>query len=264
MAGAPQTMDDPLTAAAAARSEVYGFLARAFLPPEENLPGADPGETGASALRRAASALPAALRALGPAGDSPLAAIAEETAALLETVEPEEVEEEYHRTFGHQISQDCPLYETQFLGGQVFQQVQQLADIAGFYLAFGLEVAEGAGERADHISLELEFMQVLAYREAYARTHHGPTEVDLLRDGQRAFLRDHLTRWIPTLARLVERKAAGFYRRIATFTAAWVAAEAAAMSLPTSEAVEYVPATAADAGEMLPCGAERCPVEPLP
>jgi len=48
---------------------------------------------------------------------------------------------------------------------------RSLADIAAFYWVFGLEVTADAGERQDHLCLELEFMCVLAAKEAYAGEH---------------------------------------------------------------------------------------------
>src|SRR3990172_587908 len=160
------------------------------------------------------------------------------------------------------IIRDGSRYETQYGAGHVFQQAQQLADIAGFYLAFGLEVAEGVGERADHISLELEFMQALTFREAYARTHHGPGEVDLLREAQRSFLRDHLARWLPVLARLVRPRTEGFYRYLADLAGSFVAADAAALGLPAAEEAALPSPQDLNPNGMAPCGAEQCPLEP--
>ena len=72
---------------------------------------------------------------------------------------------------------------------------ERLADLAAFYHAFGLEVAEDAGERHDHLCLELEFMCVLAAKEAYAHEHQLDAEqLAQCRDAQKTFLREHLGR----------------------------------------------------------------------
>jgi TorA maturation chaperone TorD len=108
-------------------------------------------------------------------------------------------------------------------------------------------------------------MHVLTFREAYARLHHGSNEVALLRDAQRAFLQDHLSRWVPTFARLVGRKGEGLYRLLADLVAACIAFEAASFGLSPGEEVELAPSVSLDPDEsLLPCGAERCPLEPLP
>src|SRR3989304_1633468 len=186
-----QVTHDVLAAEALARSAVYRFLSRAFLPPEDGLETMrTEGDEAAGLLRRHLSV-----------GES--AAAAEVAGRLLAATDGAALREEYYHIFGHQISRDCPVYETQYDAGHVFQQAQQLADIAGFYLAFGLEVAEGVGERADHVSLELEFMQALTFREAYARTHHGDGIGDgLLRDPRIEFTLP-LPPYLPILARLV-------------------------------------------------------------
>jgi TorA maturation chaperone TorD len=239
-ASGPQAADDALR-----RSAAYRFLSLALLPGQD-----DPGtlvHAGADAL--------GAFRMTASSDKGVPQETVEMIGRLLHAAAGASLREEYYRTFGHQISKDCPLYETQYGAGHVFQQAQDLADIAGFYQAFGLEVAESAGERPDHISLELEFMSILTYREAYAWLHHGPDQVAQLRETQQAFLRDHLSRWVPVLARLVRRRTDGIYRYLVDLAAAWVATEAAALGLPAIDEVEYRPEPSLDPAESLPsCG----------
>ena len=239
MAAEAQVRDEGAAAEALGRSTTYRFLSLVFLPAQD-----DPG----GLIQEGAEALGALRSMVSDRGAVPLETI-EIVARLLHDDESPALREEYHRTFGHQISKDCPLYETQYGAGHVFQQAQQLADIAGFYRAFGLEVADGAGERADHLSLELEFMHVLTYREAYARLHHGADRVTQLRDAQQAFLRDHLSRWVPVLARLVRLRTDGVYRHLVDLAAAWVAVEATALGLAAGEEVEYQPEPPLDPAE---------------
>ncbi len=130
---------------------------------------------------------------------------------------------EYTRSFGHTLSTECPPYETQYQYAHIFQQTQGLADIAGFYRAFGLEVSDSAGERLDHITVELEFMDFLAYKHAYAMVHHGEEQVKICLDGLKKFMKEHLGRWVPTFATHLARKAGeGFYKELAELTAWWV------------------------------------------
>lgn len=263
-AGRPFTVQDAAgPAVALARSAVYRFLSLAFLPPAEEL----------SVLRSEGTALLRALDGLRAAeGDATRGSVvAGDLLASLGNTDGPALRAHYHQVFGHQACADCPLYETPYVAAEIFQQAQQLADIAGFYRAFGLEVAEEAGERLDHASLELEFMGALAYREAYALVHHGPAEVTLLQEAQRAFLRDHLARWVPLLARLVRRRAEGFYRHLADLAEAWIAGEAAAFGVATADATGV---SLPGAGMTLPtqdpqvqpvmCTGERCPLDDLP
>jgi nitrate reductase assembly molybdenum cofactor insertion protein NarJ len=55
---------------------------------------------------------------------------------------------EYDRVFGLASLVACPPYEAEFhAAGETFFRSQQMADIAGFYAAFGLEASRNAGER---------------------------------------------------------------------------------------------------------------------
>jgi DMSO reductase family type II enzyme chaperone len=110
----------------------------------------------------------------------------------------------YIATFGHAARGGCPLNEIEYgdIKADPLFQPHRLADLAAFYRAFGLEVAESAGERHDHICLELEFMCVLAAKEAYALEHQLDTDqLAQCRDAQKNFLREHLGRWTPAFTR---------------------------------------------------------------
>lgn len=113
--------------------------------------------------------------------------------SLLAGKERGALREEGLRLFGNLRAEGCSPYETEYSNAHVFQRAQQMADIAGFYRAFGLEPSS-EGERVDHIAAELEFMHFLSAKEAYA-CEHNPSEAEVCRDAQRKFLEDHLARW---------------------------------------------------------------------
>ncbi len=135
----------------------------------------------------------------------------------------------YLATFGHAARGSCPLNEIEYgdLKADPLFQPHRLADLAAFYRAFGLEVADEAGERHDHICLELEFMCVLAAKEAWALEHQ--LDADQLAqccEAQKKFLREHLGRWTPAFTR---RLAAATHeptlRALAEFTRAFIESE---------------------------------------
>lgn len=110
----------------------------------------------------------------------------------------------YLAAFGHAARGSCPLNEIEYgdLKADPLFQPHRLADLAAFYRAFGLEVAADADERHDHICLELEFMCVLAAKEAYALENQlDAEELAVCREAQKKFLREHLGRWTPAFAR---------------------------------------------------------------
>ena len=111
--------------------------------------------------------------------------------------------EECVRLFGNLRGAGCSPYETEFSNAHVFQRAQQMADIAGFYRAFGIQTS-AEGERVDHIAMELEFMHFLACKEMYA-AQNDPGQVELCREAQGKFLADHLGRWTGIFAEVVAR-----------------------------------------------------------
>jgi len=112
--------------------------------------------------------------------------------------------DDYVAAFGHAARGPCPLNEIEYgeLKADPLIQPHRLADLAAFYHAFGLEPAANAHERMDHICFELEFMAVLALKEAYALEHrHSAEQLEACHHAQRDFLREHLGRWTPAFAR---------------------------------------------------------------
>lgn len=103
-----------------------------------------------------------------------------------------ELERAYLSVFSATTSPTCPSHETAYTAKHLFQVSEQMADVAGFYRAFGVEPH---GNRPDELAMELEFAYFLALKEAYAREHHGRREVLVCRAAQRAFMHDHLGRW---------------------------------------------------------------------
>ncbi|MEK7326009.1 MAG: molecular chaperone TorD family protein, partial [Chloroflexota bacterium] len=98
-------------------------------------------------------------------------------------------------------------YETELGLPHEYRQSQEMADIAGFYRAFGFNIGGKVRERPDHISAELEFMHVLALKEAYAAERDVLEHVEICIDAQRKFLQEHLGKWVGLLAESLARSA---------------------------------------------------------
>jgi TorA maturation chaperone TorD len=136
---------------------------------------------------------------------------------------------DYDRIFGLVTPKECPPYETEYYPTQeTFARSQEMADVAGFYHAFGIEPAQSSPERPDHLSLELEFMAFLLMkrREALANADIDPDaaeHADICDQVQRDFFRDHLAWWTPTFAAGLRRKAGyGLHHALAGVLTAWV------------------------------------------
>ncbi len=135
----------------------------------------------------------------------------------LQHTSPEALLEHYRYTFGSTtVATDCPPYEMYVSGSHIFQQTQDLADISGFYRAFGLEVSkDDTANRWDHIAVQLEFLHFLTYKQAFAIENHSDEEQQTCLMAKKKFLSTHIGRWIQAFSRAVEKKSpAGFYRQV--------------------------------------------------
>lgn len=244
---------DEVMARSKARSQAYSFLALALSYPD----GAQP-----DSLKRQSDLLPGSLETLADsaskkAADALRPAIMASSAASLA--------DGYTRCFGHAMSKDCPPYEAEYGQAHIFQKTHTLADIAGFYRAFGLDLAADSRERVDHISVELEFMHFLCLKEGYALAQeHADEQLAVCREAQRKFLCEHVCRWAFGFARRVRARAGDtVYQGLAQLLAAFLAAELRTLGLQPDEVAgpdlveEGAPASPAGEAEV-PQACEAC------
>jgi len=138
-----------------------------------------------------------------------------------------DVATEHARVLGHTPRAAAVPYETEWSGaaGDLLQ-FHQIADVSAFYAAFGLELGSTCDERADHVSVELEFMQFLCVKEAWAEEQDLVDLAEICRGTERTFLEQHLATWVPGLCARVEAASAdGFYARAARLLRLWIGIE---------------------------------------
>ena len=201
-----------------ARATLYSALALGFRPPEEEAIARLVRPQDSAALEDAAVLLDADSKqglvflvdAVAEAGGAGVAVL----------------NSSYRSLFGHTVRGAVPPYETEYGNEALFQQPQELADLVGFYHAFGLSTKSGEHERPDHISCECEFLTFLAMKEAYALQHQETQMLEQTRKAQRLFLKDHLGRFLPSFAaRLARENRCGFYRALAELCLRFVTQE---------------------------------------
>jgi DMSO reductase family type II enzyme chaperone len=81
----------------------------------------------------------------------------------------------------------------------------ELADISGFYHAFGLSTSDRNPDLPDHLSAELEFVSLLLLKEGQAEDLGWPAKSRIARDAAKGFLESHLGRWVAAFARDLRR-----------------------------------------------------------
>jgi len=202
------------------RAQVYSFLAEAFLYPRDN-------------WTEDIDLVIDIVRALGWI----------DVRVALPAVSFAELQAAYRRTFGAAGSLG---YETEYGLPHEYRQSQEMADIAGFYRAFGFNLGGRRRERPDHIAVELEFMYALALKEAYALETGIPEHLEICVAAQGKFLQDHLGRWVNLFAQSVALNASGsLYETVAQFTADFVQTDAerlgVSLDAPPLSDVQHTP-----------------------
>ena len=143
-----------------------------------------------------------------------------------------------HMRFGRR-SFGCPPYETEYGYSNIFQKTNAMADIAGFYRAFGVDLNPDSHEQVDCITTELEFMHVLLAKEAEAIKTGNASGEETCVAAQKKFIREHLGRWTKGFATLLQKKAEdGLYPVIAALTSCFVDDEAKGLGL-TPQPVDF-------------------------
>lgn len=80
-----------------------------------------------------------------------------------------------------------------------FSMTEKLADVAGFYSAFGFEVNDDTGERPDFVGTELDFINLMLLKQAYAVKNGWTEQATVTADALANFVETHFVRWVPKL-----------------------------------------------------------------
>lgn len=141
----------------------------------------------------------------------------------------EELFFEYDRLFRNN---EIWLYSSEYKSENEFQRVQDLADINGFYRAFGLETNT---DRPDSFSCELEFMHYLIFKELRAKTSNQPDaneKIAICLDAQKKFFWEHLYPAAKKIGEtVISRTKNNFYRQITQQLFTFVESEAVLLKL---------------------------------
>jgi TorA maturation chaperone TorD len=118
----------------------------------------------------------------------------EELLAALRSSDRPDLEAEYQSLFGGGVA--VAPYEGSYELDPL-RQGRQMADIAGFYRAFGADPHGPAAERPDHLGCELEFLAFLELKQLVESETGDDDGARLADEIAEAFLHDHAGRWLP-------------------------------------------------------------------
>lgn len=272
--------DEPAAATAElqARHVVAAALAAALAQPRDAAPHPLP-EPARGLLTRAwrLAAMPHA--ALGVAdlqrGELPPATVDFEPVASWLGLEAARRQRAMNHVFGLVISKLCPPCETEHLRSRdAFHRAQEMADIAGFYRAFGVALRGPVPQRPDHIVVELDFVATLLERLAAAHADDPVSEgAEICRQALTAFIRDHMAAWAGALGQMITHRAAQLASavdeaaeradlrllgEVGRVLCAWIAIERLCAGIPPARGPERRPLPVAVEAEE-DCGACECP-----
>lgn len=242
-------LDDPTVTWALGRAGIYELCGLGL---------AEPTAAGLARFRALADELAAhpLSRSLGVGG--PLADIV----AALADVDVAALGAEHTRLFAGSVP--CSPHESEYerdAGGKA----QRLADVAGFYRAFGVTVSSERRALPDFIGTELEFMGLLCRKQALARVEGWTDRERVAGDAERSFLHDHLGRWVGAFASELRRTASpagDLFVRVADLAERFVGWELAVFGL---DPVRVDPADRSPLGpEAMDCDLSPAPTDDPP
>ncbi|OGX03133.1 MAG: hypothetical protein A3G87_07140 [Omnitrophica bacterium RIFCSPLOWO2_12_FULL_50_11] len=149
----------------------------------------------------------------------------------LKNTTPKEWAEEYEKLLGHTVKGVASAYELEYGEEHTHREPHQLADITAFYSAFGLKLSNRSHERADHASVELEFMYFLLYKEILALEDGKEEKAQISMEASRHFLSEHLSYWFPAFSLRVSKYSKGLLKGIADFAFEFVVQDCLAQNI---------------------------------
>ncbi len=127
----------------------------------------------------------------------------------------DDLKSDYLRLFD--VGREISPYETEYMKEKASRKPFELSDITGFYAAFGFGVSKDMQfkEAPDHISVELEFMAILVWKEAFAREEKQVENLRIVQDARMKFFKEHLAKWGFFFCRKIsELEGDDFYKRL--------------------------------------------------
>lgn len=124
----------------------------------------------------------------------------------------ERLQSEYFRLFGPDAL--CPLEITNYLSCNEFMQARLIADISGFYRAFGLSLKDNM--RQDNLSVCFEFMSYLCLKQIYCINKGYDEKLRITESAFHSFLNEFIKPALPKFLSLIRQHSKSrFYKELA-------------------------------------------------
>lgn len=204
------------------RSKIYRLLSYCFFYPDEGLAEFFRSGEFSSEMESALKVLGKTTTFYGESVTAPLRVV-----KALKGPDAGSMTEEYVACLT--LKSGCPPYENDYRRSSVsVYSSDEMADIAGFYRAFGMDFA---GDRPDHIAAELEFMHLATFREALAASLQDTDKLDLCLSVEKKFLEDHIGGWVDLFSERLISEGSRIYGPFGLLASSWIRAECMCLGL---------------------------------
>jgi TorA maturation chaperone TorD len=135
----------------------------------------------------------------------------------------ESLKVDYARLFVGPYTLTAPPFGSVYLEGKRLIMGNSTVDAQKRYRQAGLDMAEGFREAPDHITVELEFMYFLIFKEIEAVKQSDIQSFQYYLKEQQFFLKDHLNGWRSEFTdNVIAYSETEFYKALAKFTAIFI------------------------------------------
>lgn len=126
---------------------------------------------------------------------------------------------EHTRLFVGPYSLPSPPYESVHREPEPVVMGDSTLDVLKRYEEAGFRLASSFKDLPDHVAVELQFMALLCIEEAQAWEREDPPSALTFLHQEEGFLREHLTRWVPSFCeRVLSSTECSFYQAMASLT----------------------------------------------
>ena len=117
-----------------------------------------------------------------------------------EKISLDDIRSDYIDIFDRGKSENS-LYETEYGKERIMAKTNELADLSGFYQAFGLDNNSNdvVHDMPDHVSVELEFYSYLLLKQLFLEENNIQEGIEIVVEGRKKFLNDHLGRFVKSI-----------------------------------------------------------------